>query len=103
MTRTIEITVDGKHSKLSVQCGTLTDAIKEFNKPEDERKADAQKLAADLIYCALGIAYDTGKLPFVKLTEPAQEIAKLFPYGPHFTPEQNRALASLKAALSPEE
>lgn len=102
MTRTIKITVDGTSSTLSVECGTMADAIKEFNKPEAERKADAQKLAENLIYCALGIAYDTGKLPFVKLTEPAQEIGKLFPYGPHFTPAQNRALASLAAALTTE-
>lgn len=33
------------------------------------------------------------------LAQAAEEILKLFPYGPHFTAEQNRALASLRAAV----
>lgn len=29
-----------------------------------------------------------------------REVLTLFPYGPHFSPDQNRALASLAAALA---
>ena len=36
------------------------------------------------------------------VSDAAKEVLRLFHYGPHFTPEQNRALASLDGALANE-
>lgn len=36
------------------------------------------------------------------VSDAAKEVLRLFHYGPHFTPEQNRALASLNAAVENE-
>ena len=36
------------------------------------------------------------------VSDAAREVLRLFHYGPHFTPEQNRALASLDAAVENE-
>lgn len=36
------------------------------------------------------------------VSDAAREVLCLFHYGPHFTPEQNRALASLNAAVENE-
>ena len=36
------------------------------------------------------------------VSDAAREVLRLFHYGPHFTPEQNRALASLHAAVENE-
>ena len=36
------------------------------------------------------------------VSDAAKEVLRLFHYGPHFTPEQNRALASLDGAVENE-
>jgi hypothetical protein len=99
----IEIEARGTYSKLSItQGGSLVDQIKAFTSPT--LSSDKQKTAETMIYAALGVASDVSTLPFVadrhRLLTAAEAIQILFPYGPHFSPDQNRALASLRAAIT---